>query len=86
MAMIEKRITGDFHLAGRDILSPYQMAISVANILGLDASLIEPVTSETFPEPVVRAKHSGLKIDKARNILGYEPISFEEGIHLTFGV
>ncbi len=84
LAMIEKRITGDFHLAGKDILSPYQMAVKVANILHLDASLIEPVTSETFPEPVVRAKHSGLKIEKARNILGYEPISFEEGVNATF--
>jgi dTDP-4-dehydrorhamnose reductase len=86
LAMIEKRINGDFHLAGKDILSPYKMAITVANILHLDADLIEPVTSETFPEPVVRAKHSGLKIEKASNVLGYEPISFEEGVSATFTI
>ena len=84
LAMIEKRVIGDFHLAGKDILSPYQMAIAVAETLKLDTNLIEPVTSDTFPEPVIRAKQSGLKIDKAREILGYEPISFEEGIRLTF--
>ena len=84
LAMIEKRAIGDFHLAGKDILSPYQMAVAVAETLNLETNLIEPVTSDTFPEPVIRAKQSGLKIDKAREILGYEPISFEEGIRLTF--
>lgn len=83
-AMIEKNVTGDFHLAGKNILSPYDMAITVADVLQLDKTLIESVTSETFPEPVKRAKHSGLKIDKARKILGYEPVSFEEGVRLSF--
>ncbi len=84
LAMIEKKVIGDFHLAGKDILSPYQMAVSVAEISKLDSNLIEAATSQTFPEPVIRAKKSGLKIDKAKEILGYEPISFEEGIRLSF--
>ena len=79
-AMIEKRFEGAIHLAGKDILSPYQMALTVAKELNLDSSLITPVTSDTFPEPVARAKNSGLKIDKARQLLGYEPVSFEEGV------
>jgi dTDP-4-dehydrorhamnose reductase len=82
--IIKKKITGVFHLAGKDLLSPYQMAISVAIFLNLNTALIEDVTSETFAEPVKRAKRSGLKIDKARKLLGYEPVSFEKGIKLTF--
>jgi dTDP-4-dehydrorhamnose reductase len=82
--IIKKKITGVFHLAGKDLLSPYQMATSVAIFLNLNTALIENVTSETFAEPVKRAKRSGLKIDKARKLLGYEPVSFEEGIKLTF--
>ena len=85
-AIIDKKAQGIFHLAGKDILSPYAMAVTVAAVLGLDASLIEPVTSETFIEPVKRAKKSGLKIDKAKEILGYNPVSFEEGVRLSFGV
>ena len=84
VAMIAKRVTGAFHLAGKDILSPYQMAVTVANMLGLDASLIVPVTSETFVEPVKRAKKSGLKIEKAIKELNYNPVSFEEGVRLSF--
>lgn len=86
IAMIENRVTGEFHLAGKDILSPYDMAVTVAKTLSLNASLIEPVTSETFIEPVLRAKHSGLKIDKAIAVLGYSPVSFEEGVRLSFGL
>lgn len=86
LTMIEKSVIGDYHLAGKEIISPYKMAVAVAEALKLDVSLIEPVTSETFPEPVKRAKNSGLKIDKAREVLGYDPISFNEGIALTFNI
>jgi dTDP-4-dehydrorhamnose reductase len=78
--------TGTFNLAGKDILSPYEMAVKTAEVLQLDASLIEKVTAETFPEPVRRAKKSGLKIEKAKQILDYDPVSFEEGVRLTFAL
>ncbi|HEX8335054.1 MAG TPA: SDR family oxidoreductase [Segetibacter sp.] len=83
-SIIENKATGDFHFAGKDLLSPYDMAVTTAKTLGLDASLIENVTSDTFPEPVKRAKRSGLKIDKAIKELDYNPVSFEEGVGLTF--
>ncbi|WP_207493838.1 SDR family oxidoreductase [Aridibaculum aurantiacum] len=82
--MIDKPATGIFHLAGKDVLSPYDMAIATARVLKLDESLIEKVTADTFPEPVKRAKRSGLKIDKAITELNYQPVSFEEGVRLTF--
>lgn len=81
--IIEKEAAGEYHLAGKDIISPYKMAVTTAEVLGLDVSLIESVTAETFPEPVKRAKRSGLRIEKAIRDLGYEPVSFEEGVRLT---
>lgn len=83
--IIRRQATGVFNLAGKDILSPYDMAVKTATVLQLDESLIEKVTAETFPEPVKRAKNSGLKIDKAKQELDYHPVSFEEGVKLTFG-
>jgi dTDP-4-dehydrorhamnose reductase len=74
---------GVYHLAGKDILSPYDMAVTVARLLHLDAQLIIPVTSAEFPEPVRRAKKSGLKIDKAVVELNYEPHSFEDAVRLS---
>ncbi len=84
--IIDLQKTGDFHLAGHEIYTPYQMAIKVAELLGLDESLIEAVTSANFPEPVQRAKRSGLKIDKAINELNYKPLSFEEGVRKSFNI
>ena len=82
--VVQKKITGKYHLAGKDSLSPYQMALTVAEVLRLNQSLIEPVTADTFPETVIRAKKSGLLIHKAQKELGYEPVSFKEGVRLTF--
>jgi dTDP-4-dehydrorhamnose reductase len=84
--IIDKEVAGVYHFAGKDILSPFEMALTTARVLGLDEALIEKVTADTFPEPVKRAKRSGLKIDKARRDLAYEPVSFEEGVRLTFGM
>jgi len=84
-AIIAQHKTGVFHLAGKDILSPYDMAVTTAEVLGFDTPLIENVTSETFPEPVRRAKRSGLNIARAQAELGYEPVSFTEGVKRTFG-
>ena len=75
---------GTFHLAGKDVISPYEMAVTIAKTLGLDAALITNVTSDSFIEPVKRAKRSGLKIDKAEKILQYSPVTFAEGVKLTF--
>ncbi len=82
--IMEGHKTGAYHLAGKDVLSPYQMAVATARVLGLDETLIENVTSETFPEPVRRAKRSGLYIQKAKEHLGYAPVSFEQGVLNTF--
>ena len=83
-SMIQKNVTGIYHLAGSEIISPYQMAVTVAEVLKLDKNLIENVTSQTFYEPVVRAKKSGLVISKAQLELGYQPITFAEGVQLSF--
>ena len=79
-AIIQQNQQGVFHLSGSEILTPYQMATMLAKEYQLNELLITPVTSDTFPEPVKRAKHSGLKNDKAKNLLGFNPVSFEQGV------
>jgi dTDP-4-dehydrorhamnose reductase len=84
--IIKKKSTGCFHLAGKDILSPYDMALTVANTLNMDSGFIEKVDSNSFPETVKRARRSGLLIERAERELDYKPVSFEKGVQLTFNV
>lgn len=82
--IIERKATGIFHLSGKDVLTPYQMAIKTAQHLRLDSSVIKKVTAASFSQPAKRPPKTGFIIDKARKELGYEPFSFEEGLKKTF--
>jgi len=84
VSIIEKKATGVFHLSGKDILTPYQMAIKAAEHLQLNSSIIGKVTATSFSQPARRPLKTGFIIDKARKKLGYEPITFEEGLKKTF--
>ncbi|KOY86560.1 dTDP-4-dehydrorhamnose reductase [bacterium 336/3] len=71
---------GIFNISGKDLLTPYQMALKTADFFGLDKNLIEKADSTTFTQPAKRPPKTGFIIDKAKNVLGYNPCSFEEGI------
>lgn len=84
VSIIERKATGIFHLSGKDMLTPYQMAIKTAEYLGFDSSGIKKVTAASFSQPARRPAKTGFAIDKARKELGYEPLSFDEGLKKTF--
>lgn len=84
IAIIEKRAKGIYHLSGKDVLTPYQMAVKAADHLGLNASLIKKVTAADFSQPAKRPPKTGFVIDKAIKRLNFSPISFEEGLKRTF--
>jgi dTDP-4-dehydrorhamnose reductase len=84
VAIVKKNASGIFHLSGADILTPYQMAIEVAKHLELDASLISKVTWNDFQQPAKRPARTIFDISKAKNALGYMPLSFSEGLKKTF--
>ncbi|MFD1873529.1 SDR family oxidoreductase [Hymenobacter bucti] len=73
---------GIYHLSGRELLTPYQMAQQVAAFFELDATLLEQVDASTFTQPAKRPPRTGFLIEKAQRELGYQPRSFVEGIAL----
>lgn len=60
------------------------MAVQAADYLNLDKSLIKKVTAAGFSQPARRPAKTGFIIDKAKIELGYEPVSFKEGLAKTF--
>ncbi len=84
ITILERKAKGIYHLSGPDIWTPYQMAIRTAEYLDLDSSLINRVTAAGFTQPGKRPPKTGFNIDKAKRLLGYNPIPFEEGLRKTF--
>lgn len=80
----EKGASGIFHLSGKDILTPYNMAVLIAKHLNLNETLIEPVDASTFSQMGKRPLKTGFIIDRAVKELGYEPTAFEKALTLIF--
>jgi dTDP-4-dehydrorhamnose reductase len=79
----KKKAKGIYHISGKDLLSPYDIAIQTAEFFKLDKSLISPSDSTKFKQPARRPLKTGFIIDKAREILGYEPHSFKDGLAIV---
>jgi dTDP-4-dehydrorhamnose reductase len=83
LLMIQKNVKGIYHIAGQDILSPYEIAIATAKYLKLDERLIKNITAKDLVQPALRPAITNFNIDKAKKELGYHPTSFEEGLRKT---
>jgi dTDP-4-dehydrorhamnose reductase len=80
--IVKKQAQGIFNISGEEGLTPYEMALQVADYWQLDHSLINKADSSTFTQPAKRPPITGFVIDKAKSILGYQPHRFKEGIEL----
>jgi len=78
----DKEAEGIFNISGKDLLTPYEMALETAKFFDLDTSTMEKADASTFTQTAKRPPRTGLLIDKAVNELGYAPRSFVEGIDI----
>jgi len=78
--ILRKETDGVYHLSGPDMVSIHELALLVADVFGLDETLIHPVPSEYFDEDVVRPRKTGFKLEKAQTELGYDPHSLPDGL------
>lgn len=76
----DKNAQGVYHISGKDMLTPYDIAIKTAEFFQLDKSLIEEVDGSIFSQPAKRPARTGFVLDKAFRNLNYNPHTFEEGI------
>jgi dTDP-4-dehydrorhamnose reductase len=57
---------GIWHVAGPDLLSRDAFARLIADVFGLDATLIEPIATASLNQPAARPMRAGLRTDKLR--------------------
>ncbi|MEJ8800880.1 SDR family oxidoreductase [Pontibacter sp. H249] len=74
---------GIYNISGSEMLTPYQMALQVADYFNLDKTLIVKADASTFSQPAKRPPRTGFDISKAQKDLGYQPHSFMEGIRMV---
>jgi dTDP-4-dehydrorhamnose reductase len=72
--VVEHRFGGVFHLCGASRVSRYDFALGVAEMFGLDKSLIEPVDASSFNWPAKRPVDSSLDVSKAMRLLHVKPL------------
>lgn len=78
--IVKNDAEGIYNISGKDVLTPYQMAIKTADYFNLDKSYITETDGSKFQQTAKRPPKTGFIIDKAIKNLAYQPHSFEEGI------
>ncbi len=77
-----KEAEGIFNISGKDQMSIVEIVERVADYFQLDKSIITQVSSKTLNQAAMRPPITGFDLTKSREVLGYDPRSFEEGIAL----
>jgi dTDP-4-dehydrorhamnose reductase len=67
--LIERDFRGVLNVAGPVVMDRYAFALEVCAAFGLDAGLVEGVTTESMRQPARRPLRAGLTIDRARSLL-----------------
>ena len=77
---IQKNLSGIYHCACRDSISKLEFVFKIADRLGLDKSLVEPISVDEFPFKAMRSKRLSLKTDKLANDLSQTIPTMDEAL------
>ncbi|MFT4603184.1 MAG: dTDP-4-dehydrorhamnose reductase [Arenicella sp.] len=80
IAAIEQEAKGVFHISGPETFSIYELVSRIAKFYELDPKAVTAISSSTLNQKAKRPPKTGFDISKARNILGYKPLTFEESL------
>ena len=80
LEVIERRLTGIYHLCGATRISRLEFAEQIADAFGLDKGLVDKVLSSQFTWPAKRPMDSSLDTSKAQKTLKCKPIAMGEAL------
>lgn len=82
LLVMNLKARGVFHIAGKDLLSIYDIAQQIADFYNLPKSLVQPIPTTKLKQKAKRPPKTGFVMEKAINQLGFQPLSFVEGLML----
>jgi dTDP-4-dehydrorhamnose reductase len=77
---ISHRLTGTYHLSGATRVSRFEFAREIADIFGLDKSLITKAKSSQFSWPALRPTDSSLDTSLAQRNLASKPLELRDAL------
>jgi dTDP-4-dehydrorhamnose reductase len=80
IAMLEKKLSGLYHVVSSEHLSKYDFGVRIARRFGLNEHLISPVSVEAAGLKAVRSPNLTLRTDKLTEALGAPPPGIDSGI------
>jgi len=78
--IVERRLTGVFHLSGATRISRYDFAKTIADTFDLDSSPLVPTVAKEFSWLAKRPRDSSLNTAKAQRFLKSKPLPIEEAL------
>lgn len=80
LEIVERRLTGIYHISGATRISRYNYAKLLAQTLNLNAELLTPSTMAEFSWPAKRPKDSSLDTSKAQQTLKNKPLQIQQAL------
>jgi dTDP-4-dehydrorhamnose reductase len=80
LEIIERKLTGIFHLSGATRISRYDFAKRIAENFNLDSDLISPTASAEFSWAAKRPRDSSLDTAKAQQTLKNKPLQINQAL------
>jgi dTDP-4-dehydrorhamnose reductase len=78
--IIQKDLSGTFHLAGGEICHRYDFGLAVAEVFGLEPGLLEPVPNDYFTSIAPRPRNTSFITKKMERTIGVKPMTLREGL------
>ncbi len=82
LEIIERKLTGIFHLCGATRINRYDFAKQIASSFNLDSNLICPATSAEFSWAAQRPQDSSLDTAKAQQSLRNKPLPISSALEI----
>jgi len=79
-AMVRLKKEGIYHIAGKECISTYELAMETADVFELDKTLINRVKSDFFKFPAPRPRNTCYVTKKMEKEFGVKPLGVKEGL------
>ena len=77
-----KKVTGIYHVSGKDIMSIYDIVERTAKYFGYSCNKLNKINTNDLNQKAERPKKTGFILEKAISHLNYNPHSFEESLSI----